>query len=145
MAKQASIGWKYVKIANQLVIQLLQNLQPSSIQSPYFLRRTLARFLLLEFWLSFSRIHLVHCLETLKSKNYINMSEIEELQLFSAVIFPASDPVVIIKETPTYDTGKTMQSNYRLIFDFRSVFIRLWWRCGASPWFKCCYYFWIHW
>ena len=33
------------------------------------------------------------------------MSEIEELQLFSAVIFPASDPVVIIKETPTYDTG----------------------------------------
>ena len=33
------------------------------------------------------------------------MSEIEELQLFSAVIFPASEPVVIIKQTPTYDTG----------------------------------------
>ena len=33
------------------------------------------------------------------------MSKIEELQLFSAVIFPASEPVVIIKQTPTYDTG----------------------------------------
>ena len=44
-------------------------------------------------------------LKTYSSKNYVNMSEIEELQLFSAVIFPASDPVVIIKETPTYDTG----------------------------------------
>ena len=46
-----------------------------------------------------------HGLKTYSSKNYVNMSEIEELQLFSAVIFPASDPVVIIKETPTYDTG----------------------------------------
>ena len=45
--------------------------------------------------------------KTYSSKNYVNMSEIEELQLFSAVIFPASDPVVIIKETPTYDTGTT--------------------------------------
>ena len=57
------------------------------------------------------------------------MSEIEELQLFSAVIFPASDPVVIIKETPTYDTGKTTHSNHRLIFFISDQFLS---DCGGA-------------
>ena len=74
------------------------------------------------------------------------MSEIEELQLFSAVIFPASDPVVIIKETPTYDTGKPPTSYVPSItLVLRSIFVGLWWRCWASAWFKCCNNFWIHW
>ena len=73
------------------------------------------------------------------------MSEIEELQLFSAVIFPASDPVVIIKETAKYDIGKPKHSDDELILDLRYVFVRLWWRCRASPWFECRYYFRIHW
>ena len=74
------------------------------------------------------------------------MSEIEELQLFSAVIFPASDPVVIIKETPTYDTGiPPISCKHRVIKAFRSIFVRLWRRCWASPRFKCSNNFRIHW
>ena len=70
-----------------------------------------------------------HGLKTYSSKNYVNMSEIEELQLFSAVIFPASDPVVIIKETPTYDTGippttRRPLAGYDLLtFGLRSIFV----------------------
>ena len=71
-------------------------------------------------WSNFSE----HGLKTYSSKNYVNMSEIEELQLFSAVIFPASDPVVIIKETPTYDTGKQPKScEHSITFGLRSIFV----------------------
>ena len=44
---------------------------------------------------------LIHC--AFLSREFNDTSKITDLQLFSAIIFPASEPEVIVREIPTYD------------------------------------------
>jgi len=51
----------------------------------------------------------------------LNVSDIADLQLFSAIIFPANDPEIIIKETPTYDKGNPY---LRTLFKYKIGYLR---------------------